>query len=132
MKMRYSLIPSRAVGDQRLSHAEFRTLSSMTLFTSALGICYPSQELLASIRNVSQGCIAIQMRALRRYGYIRDLVSIKKKHPLAYKVGNRYQIPTLEHDPIPTKEQLKEDVLAHTREPLMLNVGVYKGGRDWN
>ena len=67
------------------------------------------------------------MRALRKYGYVRDLVSIKKKHPSAYKVGNRYQIPTLEQDPIPSKEQLKEDVLAQTRDPLIINDGVSKG-----
>ena len=117
MKMRYALVPSRSVGDQELSNGSFRTLSALCLFTSQMGICYPNQETLASIRNCSQSNIAKQMKQLRALGYVVDLIPVGRKRRGSFKRGNRYYVPTLASDPTPSWEQVRTDYLAETRKP---------------
>ena len=78
MKMRYSLIPSRAVGDCRLTHGAFRTLASLCLFTSINGICFPNQTTLADIRGVRRPVVTRQLNQLRMYGYVVDLEPVGK------------------------------------------------------
>ena len=56
-------------------------LSAMCCFASVNGICYPSQELFANIRGVSQPTISKQVKILRKFGYIVDIVSVGKKKP---------------------------------------------------
>ena len=90
MKMRFSIIPSRAVADKQLSNGAFRTLASLTLFTSQMGICFPNQWTLADIRNCTQSNIAQQMKQLRELGYVIDLQPIGRKRRNSYKRGNRY------------------------------------------
>ena len=87
MKMRYSLVPSRAVGDQKLSNGSFRTLASLCLFTSQMGIAYPNQWTMADIRNCTQSNIAKQMKQLRALGYVVDLIPQGRKRRGSYKRG---------------------------------------------
>ena len=117
MKMRYALVPSRSVGDQKLTNGSFRTLASLCLFTSALGVCYPNQETLASIRGCCQSNISKQMKLLRELGYVIDLIPQGRKRRGSYKRGNRYYIPTLATDPVPSWEMVRTDYPAEKRKP---------------
>ena len=96
--------------------AAFRTLSAMCCFTSVNGICYPSQELLANIRGISQSNISKQIKVLRKFGYVVDLVPVGKKKPGAFQRGYRYFTPTHEGD-LPPLEVIKSDILAEVRTP---------------
>ena len=117
MKMKFSVIPSRAVSDPRLPHSAFRTLASLCVYTSAQGVCFPNQWTLAEIRNCTQSNIAKQMKILRTLRYVVALQSVGRKFPRAFQRGNRMFVPVREDDPIPPKEVLKEDILAETRRP---------------
>ena len=124
MKMRYSIVPSRAVGDRRITFGAFRTLAAMCCFTSVNGLCYPNQVTIASVRGVTQPVIAKHLRQLRKYGYVIDLWPIGKKKPNSYQRGNRYFIPIHEGDSPPPKEIIKEDCLLMNRRPP--NVYTYR------
>ena len=117
MKMKYSIVPARAVGDRRITFGAFRTLASMCLFTSVNGICYPNQVTLASVRGVTQPVIAKHLRQLRKYGYVIDLLPIGKKRRNSFQRGNRYFIPTHAGEEPPSKEIIKHDYLAINRRP---------------
>ena len=122
MKMKYSIIPSRAVGDPELPFGAFRTLATLCCYTSSLGICYPNQITLGDVRGVTQSCIAKHMKKLRELGYVVDLVPVGKKYPRAFKRGNRYFIPTREGDVPPTLEVIRTDILAEERTPPDVHV----------
>ena len=115
MKMKYSIIPSRAVSDPRLPFGAFRTLAALCCFTSSRGICYPNQITVGDVRGVTQSCVAKHMRKLRELGYVIDLVPVGKKYPRAFKRGNRYFVPTREGDPIPPLEVQRTDVISSLR-----------------
>ncbi len=115
--MKYSIVPARAVGDNRLSFGAFRTLASMCLFTSVNGLCYPNQATLGAVRNVTQSTVAKHLRQLRKYKYVIDLQPVGDKYPQAFQRGNRYFIPVYENDSPPSKEVIKYDYLAINRKP---------------
>ena len=117
MKMRYSLVPSRAVGDQKLSNGSFRTLASICLFTSQMGIAFPNQETLASIRGCCQSNISKQMRQLRLLNYVIDLQPQGRKRRGSFKRGNRYYVPVFANDPVPSWEEVRSDYLSEVRKP---------------
>jgi len=122
MKMRYALVPSRSVGDQELTNGSFRTLASLCLFTSQMGICYPNQQTLADIRGCTQSNIAKQMKQLRELGYVIDLIPQGRKRRGSYKRGNRYYVPTLATDPVPSWEEVRSDYLSEVRKPPHVHV----------
>lgn len=116
MKMRYSIIPSRATSDPELSNGAYRTLGALCCFTSSLGITYVGQNTLANVRHCTQSNINQQLSQLRRLGYIYDLISKGRKRRGAYQRGCRYFVPVFANDPIPPKEQLKTDYVADVRK----------------
>ena len=117
MKMKFSIMPSRAVSDQRLQPNVVRTLSALCCYTSANGICYPNQITLGDLIGVSRALVSRNIGILRQYGYVIDLEPLGKKHPLAWQRGNRYFVPTNHGDPIPPKEVIRFDTLAPNRVP---------------
>ena len=132
MKMNYSIMPSRAVSDKRLSPNVVRTLSALCCFTSVNGICYPNQSTLGNLIGVSRQLITRNIGTLRTLGYIIDMEPLGAKHPLAYQRGNRYFIPVKFHDPIPAWETQRFDVLSVNRRSyyVALNDGGLKGGMN--
>ena len=117
MKMKYAIVPARAVGDPRLPFGAFRTLAALCCYTSSLGICYPNQITVGDVRGVTQSCVAKHMRKLRELGYVVDLQPIGQKFPRAYKRGNRYFVPAREGDLPPPLEVIRTDILAEERTP---------------
>ena len=116
MKMRYSIIPSRAVSDKQLSNGAFRTLGALCCFTSSMGIAYPNQTTLANVRHCSQSNVNQQLQQLRKLGYIFVLVPKCRKSRGAYQRGCRYYVPVFADDPIPSWELIKTDYVAETRK----------------
>ena len=64
-----------------------------------------------------QATISKQIKVLRRFGYVVDLVPVGKKKPGAFQRGFRYFIPTLEGDLPSPLEVIKSDILAEVRTP---------------
>ena len=122
MRMKYSIIPARAVSDPRLPFGAFRTLAALCCYTSSLGICYPNQITIGDVRGVTQSCVAKHMRKLRELGYLVDLQPIGRKFPRAFKRGNRYFVPTREGDLPPPLEVIRTDILAEERTPPDVHV----------
>ena len=115
MKMRFSLIPSRATTDPELSNGAYRTLGALCCFTSSLGVAYPNQWTLANVRHCTQSNINQQLQQLRRLGYIHDLIPKGRKRRGAYQRGCRYFVPVFADDPIPSWELIKTDYVAESR-----------------
>lgn len=88
----FSLLPSRAVSDMRLSRNDIRVLGALCCYTSPKGICFPNQETLARNLNVARSNVTRAVTRLKKFGYIRRLLPKGKKHKSAIKRGNRYQI----------------------------------------
>ena len=122
MKMRFSIIPSRAVADKQLSNGAFRTLGAMCCFTSQMGICFPNQWTLANVRGCTQSNVNQQLQQLRRLGYIHDLIPKGRKRRGAYQRGCRYYVPVFANDPIPSWEQIKTDYIADVRKASHDNI----------
>ena len=116
MKMRFSIIPSRATTDPELSNGCYRTLGALCCFTSSLGVAFPNQWTLANVRHCTQSNINQQLQQLRRLGYIHDLVPKGRKRRGAYQRGCRYFVPVFADDPIPSWEQIKTDYVADVRK----------------
>ena len=128
MKMKFSIMPSRAVSDPRLQPNVVRTLSALCCYTSANGICYPNQSTLGDLIGVSRALVSRNIGILRNYGYVIDLEPLGKKHALAWQRGNRYFVPINHGDPIPPLEVQKNDTIAKSRLPdVTLNGGVWGG-----
>ena len=117
LPMKYSLLPSWVVTDTDISHAAVRTCAALCCFTSVNGIAYPSQNTLAALRGVSQPAISAQMNQLRKAGAVIDLEPVGRKHPDAFKRGNRYFVPLRPGDHPPPLEVIRTDILAPVRTP---------------
>ena len=117
MKMLYALVPSRSIRDQELTNGSFRTLASLCLFTSQMGIAFPNQQTLADIRGCTQSNIAKQMKLLRELNYVVDLIPQGRKRRGSYKRGNRYYVPVFANDPVPSWEEVRSDYLSEVRKP---------------
>ena len=88
----FSLLPSRAISDRRLSRNDIRVLGALCCYTSPKGICFPNQETLYKNIGVARPNISRAIKRLTTFGYIKHLVPKGKKMPLAFRRGNRYQI----------------------------------------
>ena len=65
-----AVLPIRAIGDDRLTDGQFRTLATVCSYANRAGITWVSQARLATDLKVSQQAISKQMRALVALGYI--------------------------------------------------------------
>ena len=92
MKMKFSIMPSRAVSDPRLQPNVVRTLSALCCFTSANQICYPNQSTLGDLIGVSRALVTRNIGILRDNAYIIDLEPIEKKNPFHIKLQNRLEV----------------------------------------
>jgi len=101
----FSLLPSRAISDKRLSRNDLRVLGALCCYTSPKGICYPNQETLYKNIGVARPNISRAIRRLTNFGYIRHLVPKGKKMPRAFRRGNRYQILVRGNEGLPSEKE---------------------------
>ncbi len=101
-EMLYSILPSRAVSDQRITARPhlLLALAALCLHTSPLGICYPTQKRLAAIVGRSQSWVSKYLKELERMGYVRRLKSLSPRTHHAI----RRQVIYVLGESIPPKE----------------------------
>ncbi len=104
----FSLIPSRAISDKRLSRNDFRVLGALCCYTSPKGICYPNQQTISIKIEVSRPNITRAIKRLTLFGYIRHLVPKGKKPLGAFKRGNRYQILIRGDEGLPSNAEIEK------------------------
>lgn len=88
----FSLMPSRAISDNKLSRNDLRVLGALCCYTSKLGVCFPNQITLATKTGISRPNISRAIKRLKIFGYLRSLEPMGKKRKNAFKRGNRYQV----------------------------------------
>ncbi len=104
----FSLIPSRAISDKRLSRNDLRVLGALCCYTSPKGICYPNQQTISIKIEVSRPNITRAIKRLTLFGYIRHLVPKGKKQLGAFKRGNRYQILVRGDEGLPSNVEIEK------------------------
>lgn len=105
---KYSVIPARAVQDDRLHPTSLHVLAALGLHTNAAGVCWPSTLTLALHIGKARVTVSRHISRLLKAGYIRKLDP--KKYPSHIKQTgrrktNRYQVLWVGNDALPTKEE---------------------------
>lgn len=72
-RSRFSIIPARAVSDNRLTDTQFRTLCAIGTFTSAEHTCYPKVVTIADVIGKTRETTNRAITKLKEYGYIRTV-----------------------------------------------------------
>jgi helix-turn-helix protein len=67
---RFSIVQARAVKDQRVSNAQFRTLSALGMYSDKDGWCYPSQSTIGEDIGKSRQTVNGDIQALAELGYV--------------------------------------------------------------
>jgi len=67
---RFSITPSTAATDARLSDSVHRTLSVIGIYGDKNGWCWPSQSTLAEMRGMSRKTINVHIKELIKFGYL--------------------------------------------------------------
>lgn len=105
---RYSIIPARAMQDERLTGPHIKILACLGMYTNSYGVCWPSQTTIARHLGIGRVWVCRTMRILKELGYVRLLEPRPyPKHIKRRSRGkvNRYQVLWEGSDPIPTNEQ---------------------------
>ena len=102
----YSIMPARAIQDDRLHQTTLRVLGALCLHANAHGVGWPSRTTIG--RHISRTPLAItrHTKRLEAYGYIRKLSH--RTYPVPKRgqgIVNRWQILYELTAPLPTKEQ---------------------------
>ena len=105
---KYSVIPARAVQDEKLHPTSLHVLAALGLHTNAAGVCWPSTLTLALHIGKARVTVSRHISRLLKAGYIRKLDP--KKYPSHIKQTgrrktNRYQVLWVGNDALPTKEE---------------------------
>jgi biotin operon repressor len=103
----FSLLPSRAISDKRLSRNDLRVLGALCCYTSPKGICYPNQETLAKNTGILRSGVTRAVSRLKKCGYIRFLVPKGRKRKGSIRRGNRYQILIRGDEGLPSEKELE-------------------------
>ena len=67
---RFSIVPSKAVKDSRITPTQFRTLSALGLYGDENGWCYPKLKTLAELLGKSKQAVSRDIQALVALGYV--------------------------------------------------------------
>ncbi len=106
--MAFSLMPSRAISDKRLSRNDLRVLGALCCYTSPKGICYPNQETLHRNTGVARPNISRAIKRLEKFGYVIQLIPKGKKMSQGFRRGNRYQILVRGNERLPSEKEFRK------------------------
>ena len=109
---RFSVYPSRAVLDHRLSINDIRTLLALGLHTNGAGVAFPTHQTISHYTGIGVAAIQASIRRLQGYGLIRRLEPKWFKGQSSPWLTDRYQVLYSANDPLPTDEQIM-DALAY-------------------
>ncbi len=101
----FSLMPSRAISDKRLSRNDLRILGALCCYTSPKGICYPNQDTLRKNTGVARPNISRAIKRLEKFGYVIHLMPKGKKILRGFRRGNRYQILVRGDEGLPSEKE---------------------------
>jgi len=124
-KWPWSIVPTRAFGDKRLSDADRRVLGALCAFVNRAGVCWPSAETLSDLSGyATRKSVIDAISRLKRAGYVRQL------KPKDYQVTasgwktNRYQVLWLGDEALPGLEDIQ------TARPLQDDLGRAEGHEE--
>jgi len=109
---RFSVYPSRAVLDHRLSINDIKTLLALGLHTNSSGVAFPTHQTISHYTGIGIAAIQASIRRLQGYGLIRRLEPKWFKGQSSPWLTDRYQVLYSETDALPTDEQIM-DALAY-------------------
>ena len=109
---RFSVYPSRAVLDHRLSINDIKTLLALGLHTNGAGVAFPTHQTISHYTGIGVAAIQASIRRLQSYGLIRRLEPKWFKGQSSPWLTDRYQVLYSATDPLPTDEQIM-DALAY-------------------
>lgn len=95
---------------------DWRVLSAICLTSSIAGICYASQEYLASLAGISyQPTVSKAVKNLHNQKLIRLLLPKGKAYPGRFQRSNRIQVLFEENAPLPSEKELMLEYGHRTR-----------------
>jgi hypothetical protein len=71
MSARFSIVPTVALEDDRISHACLRILCVLCTFTDKRGWCWPSLTTLAEKSRIARNDVILHLKKLEGFGYIQ-------------------------------------------------------------
>lgn len=86
---RFSILQSRAVEDQRISNAQFRTLAALGMFGDKDGYCFPNLKTLGDILGKTKQAVSKDIQALAEFGYVEITPQSRKD---GSRMGNLYRL----------------------------------------
>lgn len=100
---RFSITPSIAVSDKRLSNSAFRTLAALGVYGDKYGWCWPSQATLSRMLHKSQQSISRDIKKLEELGYIQ--VTPRFDGETGARISNKMRI-LFDTDAAPTTSEV--------------------------
>jgi len=129
-KWPWSIVPTRAFGDGRLSDADRRVLGALCAFVNRAGVCWPALDTMQDIAGyATRKSVFDAIQRLKRAGYVRQL---KPKDYQETKSGwktNRYQVLWIGDEPTPTREDINSAARLQD-ESLLTSNNEEKGSGD--
>jgi len=113
---RLSILPGRAVTDERLSPVQFRLLALLCTYTNSEDhSCFPSQGLLAERLNLSRQYVNKVLGELEVLGYVEKR---ERKRSDGGVASNLYEVLYDEPDTTPCQQELTPPATPSSRQPL--------------
>lgn len=105
---RYSILPARAMQDERLVLGDMKVLACLGMYTNSHGVCWPSQITMARHTGYSRTHVTRTIKKLLALGYIRKLKYRNYRSHVqrrSIKQVNRYQVLWEGDEQLPSMEQ---------------------------
>ena len=122
---RFSITPSIAVEDKRISNAQYRTLAALGRYGDKAGWCFPKLATLGKLLGKSRQAVSKDIQALKKYGYIqihpqyRDDKSRKNNlYRIVFDAPPQRGVDTPSTSEVDTPQPLRVDALTpHINDP---------------
>ena len=89
MSFKFSVVPTLAATDTRLSHAQYRLLSILASFADKNGECFPSQTTLGNMSGIARNKVCERLAEIKKLGWI---TSSQRSSQKGVKTSNLYKI----------------------------------------
>jgi hypothetical protein len=125
---RFSILQARAIGDIRISDAQFRTLAALGMYADKNGWCFPSLKTLGVDLNKSPQAVGRDTIALRKLGYLqvknRYDSKTKARHSNMYRLLFDFNVDdsTLSTSEVDTLSTPEVDVNVPYNDPINKDV----------
>jgi len=68
---RFSILQAKAVSDQRITNAQFRSLAALGMYGDKEGWCFPKLQTIATMLGKSRQAVSRDLQILKELGYIQ-------------------------------------------------------------